>query len=234
MSWRAGILIAPAVRAAIARYAVPTGTPWRWQCETCETALQARALWPAGRCSGCAQALGAPPYAVEVALLVAVAAVLAAGRPPLETLALLWWAACGITLSFVDAAVRRLPDRLTGAAALGVMALLSTAAYVEGEGHRLVRAALIGLGGGMAFGALSLLLGRRGPGLGDAKLAVSVLAALGWIGWGAVAAGFVLAVVGQAAWAAWLLLTGRAERTTYLPLGPFLTGGALVAIACWG
>jgi leader peptidase (prepilin peptidase)/N-methyltransferase len=54
--------------------------------------------------------------------------------------------------------------------------------------------------------------------------------ALGWLGWGAVVAGFVAAFLlgGLAALTALLIL--RAGRKTQLPFGPWLALGTLLAV----
>jgi prepilin signal peptidase PulO-like enzyme (type II secretory pathway) len=61
-----------------------------------------------------------------------------------------------------------------------------------------------------------------GLGLGDAKLAASVGAALGWISWQAVLFGTFAAFVLAGVYGGALLALHRATRTSQLPLGPFI------------
>ena len=68
-------------------------------------------------------------------------------------------------------------------------------------------------------------------GLGDAKLAASVGAALGWTGWQALLTGTFAAFALAAIYGGVLLALHRATRTSHLPLGPFILIGALGAIA---
>ena len=164
---------------------------------------------------------------------VAVAVVLAlAARPVWETLAFAWWAGFAVALVFVDVAVRRLPDRLTYPAAAGTLALLGAAALVEHQGHAWVRAALAAVGLALVFAALTLVLGRRGPGLGDAKLMLATMPVLGWLGWPAVVDGLLLGLTAQGVVAVALLVSGR--RHVRLPMGLFLVTGTLAAIALLG
>src|SRR5690606_27465338 len=93
------------------------------------------------------------------------------------------------------------------------------------------RAALAGVGCGLAFALVTLVVGQRAFGLGDAGMAFGVGVLLGWLGWGAVVVGLFLAFLGSGLVALALLVTGRATRNDSLPFGPFLAGGALVTLA---
>ena len=78
-----------------------------------------------------------------------------------------------------------------------------------------------------ALGALHLLTGRRGLGLGDVKLASVVAGGYGVaVGLSAIGSAFVLG----AAYAVALLVVGRAKRTDALRFGPFIAGGAAVVL----
>ena len=79
-----------------------------------------------------------------------------------------------------------------------------------------------GPGLALGFAATTLLLGRRGFGLGDAKLALSVGALLGWYGWPVLLAGLVLAFALSALVGLGLLPARRVRWSTHLPFGPFL------------
>lgn len=84
---------------------------------------------------------------------------------------------------------------------------------------------------GAGFALVSVLAGEHGFGLGDAKLVISVGALLGWVGWSALLVGLFVAFLGSGLVALGLLVTRRAGRRDTLPLGPYLVGGALVALA---
>jgi leader peptidase (prepilin peptidase)/N-methyltransferase len=151
-------------------------------------------------------------------------------REPLPLLAVAWVALLGVVLAHVDAAVRRLPDRLTFPAAGGALVLFGLSAVVDGEYGRLASAAACALALA-AFYLVLVLISPNGMGLGDAKAALSVGLAAGWFGWGiavaAAVAGFLLAGL----YAAALLLLRRAGRKDHIAHGPFLLLGGLVAIA---
>ncbi len=68
-------------------------------------------------------------------------------------------------------------------------------------------------------------------GLGDAKLAASVGAALAWTSWQALITGTFAAFALAAIYGVTLLALHRATRTSHLPLGPFILIGTLAAIA---
>jgi len=137
-------------------------------------------------------------------------------------------AICAVPLAFIDVAVRRLPDVLTGAAYAGTTLLLLLAAATTGHWHQFVRALL----GGFALAAfyfLLLLISPSGMGLGDVKLSASLGTLLAWAGWRTLLlggfAGFGLAALYGVA----LLVTGRAKRKQQIPSGPFMIAGAFLA-----
>jgi prepilin signal peptidase PulO-like enzyme (type II secretory pathway) len=126
------------------------------------------------------------PIAVSTAILFGA---LATRVHPGLVLAAAWWlAACAVPLAFIDAAVRRLPDRLTIPAYAGTAALLLSAAAVSGHWPILLRAALGGLALAGFYLAL-LLISPSAMGLGDVKLAASLGTLLAWFGWRTLIAG---------------------------------------------
>jgi leader peptidase (prepilin peptidase) / N-methyltransferase len=72
----------------------------------------------AGRCPGCGARLRPAPWSVEAAAAV-VLGLLAAMVHPRLVLAAVCLLACAIPLAFIDLAIRRLPDVLTGPAPAG-------------------------------------------------------------------------------------------------------------------
>lgn len=151
-----------------------------------------------------------------------------AALPAFGALALLM-----VPLAVIDIRTHRLPDRLTGAAALSVGTLLGLAAAGAPSLADTGRALL---GGGAVFAALGLLrlAAAGGLGFGDVKLGGVLGLALGWQGWGAVVAGLVAGFVFGAA-AALALMAGRqATLRTAIPFGPSLILGTLVVGAVYG
>jgi leader peptidase (prepilin peptidase)/N-methyltransferase len=232
--------VTPLLRWGVLVHAVPPEQPWRSGCPHCTTPLAAGsgALRPAARCPGCGRRIGAPGYLLELATAAAailvVVAVVGGGWSPWAVVALAGWAAAAVPLSFIDLAVHRLPDRLTLPAAVWVLAWLGVAALAGDPGSAWARAAVSGLAIGLAFALVTLILGARGFGLGDAKLALGAGALLGWLGWTAVVAGLFLAFLGSGLVATGLLVTRRVSRRDTLPFGPFLAAGTLVTLAWVG
>ncbi|MER5456878.1 A24 family peptidase [Micromonospora sp. NPDC002389] len=228
------LAITPLMRYAIARFAVPAEVGNRSGCDACGAPISLARPWPAlgptARCDGCGARVGAPPGSVEL-VAVAVLAGLLLTRPPVaELAAAAWWLAFAIPLVFVDLAVHRLPDRLTWPAAAGTWLLLGVAALTGAGVTPWWRATAAGLGLALFFAVTTLLLGARGFGIGDAKLALSAGALLGWYGWSLLVTGLLLALVLSGLVALILLVTGRARWSSHLPFGPYLVLGTLGAL----
>jgi leader peptidase (prepilin peptidase)/N-methyltransferase len=230
----AGLALAPLLRLIIATHSVPAGRGRRVACDGCATPLGfphgLRPFSPVARCTRCRARIGAPPYTVEVALLGVVLTLAAVDRPVVELLALAGWLAVAVPLAFIDTAVHRLPDRLTWPAAIGTWALLGVAAALDHDPAPWVRALAVGLGLALLLAASTFLLGRRGFGLGDAKLALSAGAVLGWLGWGALITGLFVTFVCSALVSLALLVTGRVRWSGHVPFGPFLILGTVAAV----
>ncbi|WP_203703960.1 prepilin peptidase [Asanoa iriomotensis] len=230
-SWLPAVFVAPVLRWLAVRHAVPPGSPWLRACPSCAASIGLAG--PSGRCGGCGSRLGPWAFSVEVLALVALAVGVFA-VPGSVLAAYLWWAAFAVPLVLVDLAVHRLPDRLTLPAAGGVVLLLLVPAVFSGEFDRWWRAALAGAAVALFFAATTVLLGRRGFGLGDAKLALSCAALLGWFGWAAVLAGLLAGLLASALVSIALLVAGRVRWTSHLPFGPFLVAGTLLALILVG
>ncbi|HSI92407.1 MAG TPA: A24 family peptidase [Jiangellaceae bacterium] len=170
---------------------------------------------------------------VVLAVVTAAAwALLAAARGLSADLpAFLLVATLGAAMAYVDVAEHRLPDWLTYPAFAGAAGLLAVAAASTGwTGYG--RAWLGALA--MTAGFLVLALLRPGElGLGDVKLAASLGLLLGWIGWGQVLLGAFAAFLLGGLYSVGLLLTGRANRRSQIPFGPFMLAGALITVV-WG
>lgn len=167
--------------------------------------------------------LASPPsWPPGVELLTAAVTALTAwlAGPPYAGLAL-----AGTALAVIDWRTTLLPDAIT----LPAYPIIALTLLPTGE---LPRALL----GAAALAAVYGLLWFARPaamGLGDVKLAGLIgmaAAAMGWQTW--VAAAFAGQVLG-ALYAVALLLTGRGDRHTQFPFGPFMLLGAFVAL-CLG
>jgi leader peptidase (prepilin peptidase)/N-methyltransferase len=229
----------PALRWLIIRFSVPATQPWRTSCDTCAAPLNPagaawRALSPAGHCGNGSHRLGAPAHTVEVGTVAAVAAAVLSTSELFVASAALWWVLCAVPMAFVDLRVHRLPNPLTYGAAVGVVGLLTVAAATSGNWSALVSALVSAAVTGVVFVAVALLLGARGMGLGDVKLAVSAAGLAGWWGWGMAFGVILVAFLISGVTGAVLLATRRATRNSQIALGPSFiaaTIAMLVALA---
>jgi leader peptidase (prepilin peptidase)/N-methyltransferase len=172
----------------------------------------------------------APPVlAVAVTTAVLFGALATRVHPGLVLAAACWLAACAVPLAFIDAAVRRLPDRLTIPAYAGTAALLLLAAAVSGHWPILLRAALGGLALAGFYLAL-LLISPSAMGLGDVKLAASLGTLLAWFGWRTLIAGGFAGFGLAGLFGVALLVSRRATRKQHIPFGPFMVLGAFLVI----
>ncbi|MEV4623024.1 A24 family peptidase [Asanoa sp. NPDC049573] len=226
------VLVTPLLRWLAVNHAVPPGEPWCRSCTACGADLGVD-LRPRARCAGCGGRIGPLPWSVEVLVVLAAGVgVLAVPLPVVAAYA--WWAALAIPLVLVDLAVHRLPDRLTLPAAAGVTVLLGVAAAFDGAADRWWRSLAAGAAVGLFFATTTVLLGRRGFGLGDAKLALSCAALLGWFGWGAVLLGLMAGLLLSALVSIALLVAGKVRWTSHLPFGPFLVAGTVIGLIVVG
>jgi leader peptidase (prepilin peptidase) / N-methyltransferase len=224
-----GLLAGAAIRGTVFRFSVPAGDPERVACPRCSAPIRGRL---AIRCGRCRTSLGTP-----LTLELSTAAVLAlllgrfGGQP--DVLAFGFFGVLGVALAAIDIAVQRLPDLLTLPAYPILIMLLVGAAIAGHDFAALLRALL----GGLALAGVFLVLALMRPGQvggGDIKLAGVIGLALGWLGWPIVilgaALGFVLCAIASLA----LLAARRITLHGAISFGPFLVGGAIVAMLAGG
>ena len=231
-----GLVAGPRIRASVFSRSTEPGQPPRRACPSCgHEILPARWRWRSllpvtGRCPSCRTRIGPYPLLAELVAGLALAVVAVRASSAWELAALAWLALLAVPLAFIDAAVRRLPDPLTASAGAGTVALLAVAAFTGHQPGHLGRAAIGAAALACFYLALSVIR-PGGMGLGDAKLAASVGAALGWISWQALSTGTFAAFALAAVDGGTLPALHRATRTSHLPLGPFILIGTLAAIA---
>lgn len=225
-----GLVAGAALRPVVVALAVPAGQSAGVTCPACSPRPVPawgphvlRLLPPGGRCPNCRGRL-CPPWLPEFTTAAAFAAVASGGAAGWYAAAQYWIAFLGAGLLLIDSAVQRLPNLLTLTSALGTLVLL-TAASAHHEGGSLLRAVAVAAAAGGLFTVLALC----GMGLGDAKLAISLGAVLGWRSWQAAVLALVLTYLLGATVAVLLLLTRRGHRKSTLAFGPFLIVGTLGA-----
>lgn len=217
------------LRSTVFRLSVAPGEPDRSACPRCAAAMHERF---AVRCAQCRSWYGAP-LTLEV-LTAAVIALLMwrfGGLPDAAPYA--FAGALCVALATIDAQVQRLPNALTVPLYPGLLALFGLAALVEGRPESFLRALLGGLVLGGGYFVLAILSqGRLGG--GDIKLAGGLGIALGWLGWPTLFAGAVLGFVIVGVVGLALVLARRATLQQAISFGPFMLGGALLAVLATG
>ena len=206
----------------------------RSRCPSCGTPLRNVDTIPVvswlmlrGRCHACGSWIPAVYPLMELAtggLFVAVALVY---NDPWQAILLAPFCGMLVALSVIDIQVKRLPNRLVYPSVL-IAAPYIVVADLAGGHLDAIRAGI----GFLAYGVgllIVALIAPKGMGMGDVKLAGLIGLVLGSIGLGlvAVAAGVGILLGGVGAIVA--LLSG-AGRKAKVPYGPFMAGGALVAV----
>ena len=219
----AGLLL----RSKVFRLSVAYGEPDRTTCARCDAPI-------AGpfRCRQCHGWYGAP-LVLELVTAAVLALLLGRFAGLADAAAYAFVGALGVALAAIDLAVQRLPNQLTLPLYPGLLGLFGISALTEGDPDKLLRAAA----GGVVLGGcyLVLALASRGQlGIGDVKLAGGLGIALGWLGWPTLLAGasfgfLLMSVVSLA-----LLLVRRVTLQHSLSFGPFMLGGALIAVLAAG
>jgi leader peptidase (prepilin peptidase)/N-methyltransferase len=224
-----GLLAGAALRGTVFTQSVASGAPAQISCLRCSAPTGGRL---ARRCRRCGRSLGTP-LALELTTAGVLALLLGrfGGQP--DVVAFAFFGVLGVALAAIDIAVQRLPDPLT-LPAYPILVTLLTGAAIAGHDYGALLRALLG-GVVLATAFLVLALVRPGQlGGGDIKLAGIAGLALGWLGWpvliAGAALGFALCAIASLA----LLAARRVTLHSAICFGPFLIGGALLAMLTGG
>lgn len=136
----------------------------------------------------------------------------------------------GLRLAVVDVRTLRLPNRIIFPAYPVAAVLLGVGALIAGEPSRVL---------GMLTGAVVLWLVYfmlrvvypAGMGFGDVKLAGLLGLYLGFAGWGYLLWGTFAAFCLGGLWGLVLIASRRGTLKSAIPFGPFMIGGAVLALA---
>lgn len=179
-----------------------------------------------GRCADCSAPISARYPLVEAGTAALFVAVAARFGWSWELPAYLYLAAIAIALAMIDLDVLRLPDKIV-LPSYSVALLLLVPAMIFDHGWGAATRALIAAAVVWVFFEI---VGRFGMGGGDIKLAPLLGFYLGWLGWSSVAVGlFAAFLLGGVAGAA-MMAVRSAGLKSRIPFGPFLLGGALLAV----
>jgi leader peptidase (prepilin peptidase)/N-methyltransferase len=182
-----------------------------------------------GRCRDCKAPISARYPLVEAATAVLFVVMAWRFGFQLSLVGYLYLAAVGLALGLIDIDTRRLPDALTKPTWVVTAVVLLVAALVGDRRDDLLRAAV----GAAALGGFYFLLWLvypGGMGFGDVKLAPSLGAFLGWVGYGALAVGAFTGFLYGGVFGIGLIVLGRGGRKSMVPFGPFMLLGALTGI----
>ncbi|MDA8329580.1 MAG: A24 family peptidase [Betaproteobacteria bacterium] len=182
-----------------------------------------------GRCAGCAGHISLRYPIIELlssALSVSAALLLTDHAQALVALPFIW---AMIALTFIDLDTQLLPDAIT-------LPLLWLGLLLNLNGTFVPLSTAVG--GAMAgylslwsvYWLFKLITGKEGMGHGDFKL----LAAIGaWLGWSILPLVILLSSAVGAITGLLLIVVGGHRRSIPIPFGPYLAGGALIALI-WG
>jgi leader peptidase (prepilin peptidase)/N-methyltransferase len=224
-----GMPLGALARSTVFQLSVPSGAPDRGDCPCCCAPVLPRAVL---RCGYCGSSFGRPGV-LELVTAAVLALLLGRFGDTPQAIPFIFLGALGVVLAAIDISVQRLPDPLVLPAFPLLIALLALAAVLEHNSAGLVRALL----GSLALGAGFLVLALLRPGQlggGDIKLAGLAGLALGWLGWPAVITAALLSFSLSAVTTLALLAARRVRLNGAVCFGPFLLGGALVAILAAG
>ncbi len=186
-------------------------------------------LWLRGRCSQCKTPISSRYPIVEAltGLLSAFAAVhFGYGMAAFAALLMIW---ALVALTFIDFDTQLLPDDIT--LPLLWLGLL----FNMGDTFTDLKSAVIGAAAGYlslwsVYWLFKLIMKKEGMGYGDFKL----LAAIGaWFGWIMLPLVILLSSLVGAVVGIFLMILAKRGRNVPMPFGPYLAGGALVALF-WG
>lgn len=147
--------------------------------------------------------------------------------------ALLYLAAVGTLLGFIDIEVKRLPDRFTLPSYGMAAALLGVAAPFTDDGPRRFAHALIGMAVLFVLYFAQAFVAPSGIGMGDVKLSGVLGLYLGWFGQDAWVLG-LLATYLLGGLAAVGIMVVRRSRKGEFPFGPYMLAGALISVLAVG
>lgn len=206
------------------------------RCPGCGTTLAIRDNIPVlswlllrGKCRTCGEPIS-PRYPVVELVTAALFGVIAARLGVDAALPAFLAVVAGlVAISAVDLELFIVPNRILYPTLFTAAPLLLGAGVVNGDWAGVRTAAI---GGVLGFGLLLVihLISPAGMGFGDVRLAGLIGMIVGWLSVGEVLVALFLAFLLAAVVGVALILVGVKGRKDKVPFGPFLAGGAMLAI----
>ncbi len=137
-----------------------------------------------------------------------------------------------LALALIDLDHQLIPNRILFPGLAIAAILLAGAAVADGEATAFVRGLLAGIVY-FLFLLVVALIARGGFGMGDVKLALLLGLFLGYVGWGALAVGMVVAILLGGVASLLVLLLTRKGRDSKFAYGPYLVAGSWIGLF-WG
>ena len=186
-----------------------------------------------GRCRFCTAKIS-PRYPLVELICGFLFVSMAYHSPTLSAIPLFCLAFVLLTVSFIDWDTREIPDGLLiFGGAVGVLWVLGGRFFpallpYSPSWQDALLGALVGGVPIFLIDKMTLFIVKKdGFGYGDVKLMIMTGV---FLGWQANLMALVLAVLSGAAYAVYLLATGKAKRGAYIAFGPFLCGGAVASL----
>ena len=206
------------------------------RCPRCQTRI---ALWDniplisylilRGKCRSCGQPISARYPAVEMLTGLSAAALFIVFGPSVQTAVFFVLICFLIVATFTDLDRMIIPNRITLPGI--ILGLLINTLISPGDIWKYLLGALVGAASLLLIAFLGeWIFKKESMGGGDLKLAALVGA---FLGWQSVLLSLFAAILAGALTGIVLIILGRRERQQYIPFGPFIAIGTMVAIF-WG
>lgn len=147
----------------------------------------------------------------------------------LATIGLCFFVFIGVLLSIIDAKTKTLPTRTIAVGITVVVPFLTAASLLAGNSEQ-IRWMLIGSFATFIFYGLIWLVNPFAIGFGDVRLALLTGAALGWVSFGSVIVGVLLTYFIMSAAFLPLMILGKVDKKTVVPMGPWIILGSTLSI----
>jgi len=211
----------------------------RSHCPVCEAPIADRDNVPIvswillrGRCRSCGAPIPARYPLVELGTAVLFVAAAVRLGPSWSLPAFCVFFAALLAIAVIDLDHFIIPNRVLYPTLFVTAPLLALAAALTGSWRSLEHAAIGGVAGFLALFVIHLI-SPRGMGFGDVRLAGVIGMMVGWLGLRYVALALFLSFLLASVVGIGLMVTRLRGRKDAVPFGPFMAGGAIVAVL-WG